>query len=149
MKYIVLFLLVVLTTNGLAVEKTITLTAQEFSNDDLGDLLLFHEDIVTEAFNKVGYKVTFEHMPWARVMRKMEAGMYDAAYTAVYNEERAKRFAFSNPYMKDSVILYRKKSRDIHYDGNLKALKPYTIGVVRDWSITPEFDSADYLKNLL
>lgn len=105
----------------------------------------FTSHIITEAFKRVGYRVQYTFLPWARLLKQVEAGKFDAGCAAYYSEERAEVYAFSAPYARGPVVLYKRKDKDIKYQ-SLADLKPYRIGVARGYVTTPEFDAAEYLR---
>ncbi len=75
----------------------------------------FSTHIVTEAFKRVGYRVKYTFLPWARLLNQVAAGKFDAGCAAYYSEERAAVYAFSAPYARGPVVLYKRKDRDIEY----------------------------------
>jgi len=105
----------------------------------------FTSEIVKEIFNKAGYKVKYNFMPWARVLKCVERGNYDAAYPAYFSKERAEKYAMSEPIAHGPLVLFKRKSDSIKFT-KLIDLKPYKIGVVRGYVNTPEFDNAAYLN---
>jgi polar amino acid transport system substrate-binding protein len=102
-------------------------------------------EIITAAYGRKGYKVHFETMPWARVLLSVKKGIYDAAATAYFTEERAEVYFFSDAYMESSVVFYKRKDAPIDWK-TLDDLRPYSIGVVRGNSYSPEFDGAEFLR---
>ncbi len=107
----------------------------------------FTSEIIAKALENVGHKATFKFLPWKRVMYTVKAGKYDAAYSAYYSDERAKNFALTEPYANSKLVLISKKGKNIKYS-KLNDLSSYSIGVVRGYVNTPEFDNADYLKKI-
>jgi polar amino acid transport system substrate-binding protein len=105
----------------------------------------FTSEIVAEAFTRVGYTVKMSFMPWKRALHKVAEGVYDATYPAYYSEERAQLYAVSQPFFAAPMGFYKRKDRAIAYQ-NLQDLQAYTIGVVRAYVNTAEFDAAAYLK---
>lgn len=105
----------------------------------------FTSEIVTKAFERAGYTVQIDFMPWARVLKVVERGRYDAAYPAYYSEERAQTYLMSEAFAQGPLGFYARADDDIAYAA-LEDLQPYKIGVVRGYVNTPEFDQADYLN---
>lgn len=105
----------------------------------------FTAAIVIEAFQRAGYQVTVDFMPWARVVQDTQAGKYDAAFPEYYSDERAQEFLMSEPFADGPLGFYKRKADNITYT-NLQDLKQYHIGVVLGYINTPEFDAADYLQ---
>lgn len=104
-------------------------------------------EIVKEAFSHAGYRVNFNFRPWARVLKEVRAGFFDAAYTAYYTPEREKLFFYSHAYNKGAIVLYKRAGSQIEYT-SIKDLKPYKIGVILGNNYSTEFDSADYLNKV-
>ena len=126
-------------------KKQLILVAQKYA-PEIEDRLLFQEEIITEAFDSVGYKVRYEYRPWKRCLLEVRKGIHDAAYTAWYTKERAGLYGFSDSYLYVDTMLFKKKGKAVSYNGDLQTLEPYLIGVPLGWTISPEFDSADYLQ---
>jgi polar amino acid transport system substrate-binding protein len=105
----------------------------------------FTSEIVAEAFTRVGYTVKTSFMPWKRALHKVAEGAYDATYPAYYSEERTQLYAMSKPFFTAPMGFYKRKESPIAYQ-TLQDLQPYTIGIVRAYVNTAEFDAAAYLK---
>jgi len=104
----------------------------------------FTTEIVSRAFNKAGYAVQIDFMPWSRVLAEVRSGEYDAMYPAYDSEERARIYAFSESIAEGPLVFYKRVGENIQFK-SLSELKPYTIGVVRGYVNTREFDEADFL----
>ncbi len=78
-------------------------------------------------------------------MEDVKTGKYDALYSAYYSESRSKTYAVSKPYISSQLVLCAKRGTNIHWDGSIRSLAPYKIGVVLGFVNTPEFDAAHYL----
>lgn len=104
-------------------------------------------EIVTEAFNKVGYKVKITFMPWKRVLKSVKEGKFDALFPSYYSEYRAKTYALSLPIGNGPIVIYKRVGEKISFS-NLSDLKPYPIAVVRGYINTKEFDEADFLNKV-
>ncbi|WP_147822446.1 substrate-binding periplasmic protein [Salidesulfovibrio onnuriiensis] len=106
----------------------------------------FTSAIVKAACERAGYQAEFKLMPWNRVLNVVKKGEYDAVYNGYFNEERNKIYSYSDPYASGQIVLVTKKGSGVTFDGNLQGLSKYTIGVVKGYANTAEFDAADYLK---
>ncbi|MFC2140527.1 substrate-binding periplasmic protein [Candidatus Auribacterota bacterium] len=104
----------------------------------------FGSEIVVQAFKRAGYKAEVYFMPWARVLKVVGEGRYDAMFSAYYSEERTKNYALSRPYAKSILGFYKRIGENIKFHSYID-LKPYKIGVVRSYVNTPEFDAVDFL----
>lgn len=102
--------------------------------------------IIEEACRRVGLKASFHFMPWKRAMEEVRRGKYDALYSAYFSEERNQVYGISKPYMNGPLVLSVRKGTQLEWDGTVRSLQPYRIGVVRGYVNTSEIDKADYLK---
>ncbi len=101
--------------------------------------------IIREAFKRSGYEVSFEFMPWARVVKMASEGQYDGYAPEYYSEEVKAHSVFSDAFPGGPLGFFAKKDKNITYS-KLEDLAPLTIGVVRGYVNTAEFDAAAYLK---
>lgn len=63
-------------------------------------------DAITKA---AGIDYTMEIMPWARAFAMAESQPKTCVFTTGYNRERADRFAWVNPLLKDEMVLLKRK----------------------------------------
>jgi len=106
----------------------------------------FVSEIVKVAYQRVGYTIKVDFMPFARSLMMAEDGIVDGTFAIWYRKERTQRLAFSDPLLSSGVVFYKHKDRNIPFNGNYEALKTYKIGVVRGYVNPPKFDVADYLE---
>ncbi len=103
-------------------------------------------ELVRAAFLRGGHETSLSWYPWIRAMKMAQYGSADVVMGAYYSEERAEVYNFSEPIISVDVGLIALKSLGIdRYDG-LRSLESYTIGLMRGWVYTQEFDTADFLK---
>ncbi len=102
--------------------------------------------IVTAACKRVGLQPEFHFQPWTRGMKETKTGKFDAMYNAYISDQRARDYAFSEPYFQTQLVLCTKADTDIQYDGTVKSLLPYRLGVVRNYVNTVAIDSAENLQ---
>lgn len=62
-----------------------------------------------------GIDYTIEIMPWARAFAMAENQPMHCVFTTGYNRERAERFVWVNPLLKDQMVLLKRKGEK--YDG--------------------------------
>ncbi len=132
---------------GTAADRTVSIATSEWL-PYCGHFLTnygIEPEIVTAAFSRKGYTVTFDFMAWTRVIEEVRDGKYDAATSASFTEERAKEYLYSESYMESPIVFYRRTGEAIEWS-RLNDLKSYKIGVVRGYSYSPEFDKADFLR---
>jgi len=139
-----------------AAEQTIYLATSErepYIGVNLPDNGYVYE-LVTTAFQRVGYRVNIAFYPWARAFRNAQKGVQDGLLPVYYDEALTGEFAFSDPFPGGKIGLLKRKSTPAAYDLSpetnqteaLRHLQNYVFGVVRGSVNTPEFDAADFLK---
>ena len=99
-------------------------------------------EIVVAAYQKVGYRVHTEYVPWARALNTAKAGKVDGLHGAWYSTERAQAFVYSHQLPGNEIVLYKRKGSDPQTFTSYNELRSYTIGVVRGYRNPPEFDAA-------
>ncbi|MGE5583823.1 MAG: substrate-binding periplasmic protein [Bacillota bacterium] len=102
-------------------------------------------EIVRKAYEKVGYRININFMPWNRALLDSQNGKYDGLFPEYFSEERKIDFVYSDPYPGGPLGFYKRKDQKISYK-TLADLKPYTIGIVTEYVNTAEFDAASYLR---
>jgi polar amino acid transport system substrate-binding protein len=102
--------------------------------------------IVVAAFRSGEHKATIEWYPWNRAVKIVDYGGADLVMGAYYSKERAEKYYFSDPFFSIDIGFIALKDLGINHYKNLNILAPYTIGVMRGWVYTEEFDSASFLK---
>jgi polar amino acid transport system substrate-binding protein len=101
--------------------------------------------IIEEACLRVGLKATFRFLPWKRAMEEVKRGKYDALFSAYFSEKRSQVYGVSKAYMSGPLVLAVRKGAQLAWDGTVRSLEPYRIGVVRGYVNTEEIDKADFL----
>jgi polar amino acid transport system substrate-binding protein len=126
-----------------AAAPVLTLVATDFPPYTAADLPEngFFTAIARAAFKAVGYDTTVTIKPWVRVMAEARQGQYDAVLGVWYQSDRDRFLAFTDPLWTNEIGFYGRSDSVIDVR-RLSALKPYTIGVVRDYANPPEFDAA-------
>lgn len=86
-----------------------------------------------KALRKSHVDYSIHYRLWARALKEASEGDYHGVFPAYYSDERAKDFYFSNPIIKGPIGFLKKKSTNLYYDGNIKSLQQYKIGLVRGY----------------
>lgn len=102
-------------------------------------------DITREAFRRVGYTIQIDFVPWKRALHDAKIGYYNGVLGLYHSEERARWMTYSKPIAAVQLVFFSKKGRGITWD-SLEDLKPYTIGIEREYVYTDAFDHAAFLK---
>lgn len=138
---IILFLFIILlSTNTNAKQKHINLVTDSwvpYYGPNIKNNGYFAH-LVKEAFKRKGYSLTIHFRPWKRALITAKTGKFDGILGAFYTKERLKYFEYSKPIDKSKIVFFTKKNRDIKYK-NLNDLKPYLIGIVRDYHYSDNF----------
>jgi len=103
--------------------------------------------IISAALQREGWDAEFTFMAWARALKLVGNGKYDAVTSASFTQERAVDHLYSESYMGSPIVFYKRKDAPITWN-TLKDLKPYKIGTVKANSYSPEFDKADFLHKV-
>ncbi len=104
-------------------------------------------DTIKAVAKKIGVKLNFKEYPWARCQKMIKKGEADAIMTPFKNSERLTYMYYANePLAYENMNLFTYKGSGIKYDGNLKSLKKYKIGVARGYSYGPEWDKIKFPK---
>jgi polar amino acid transport system substrate-binding protein len=99
-------------------------------------------EIIVQAYNKVGYGVKLEFVPWARGLAGAKEGTFDGLFTAWYRKDREQWFVFSAPLPPNEIVFYKRKEDNIKFN-SFDDLKSYKIGVVRGYSNPHGFKEAN------
>ena len=101
-------------------------------------------EIIREAYKRSGYEVKIKFTPWARTVNLSKTGQVDGYFPEYFADEVKSHALFSDPFQGGPIGFFKRKDNKISFQ-TLQDLKPYKIGVVRDYVNTKEFDDADYL----
>lgn len=107
----------------------------------------FEIEIAQAVFSSMGVQPLYREYPWARCIEMMKSGKSDAILTIFKNKERLKYLYYpSEPTLLESNVFFRLKGTGPAFDGDLKKLKNYVIGVKTSTSYGEKFDEAKFLK---
>lgn len=73
----------------------------------------FNIDLIRAVIETTDHEVQFVLMPWEDAVRALENGKVQAVAGMKYDEERAKRFDFSDEYLTNSLSIFVPKSTSI------------------------------------
>ena len=99
-----------------------------------------------------GYQVNIHFYPWARSVMLVEQGKMDILFPEYFIEssapsdviegkKRQELLALSNKFPGGGISLLKRKGYEFTLTDDLATLKGKTIGVVRGYQNTPEFDA--------
>jgi polar amino acid transport system substrate-binding protein len=86
-------------------------------------------EIVSAAFERAGYAVTYRFYPWKRALHSAKTGKTDGVVNVLYTDERAEFLVYSDPFYDIRISFFTVKEKKIIYQ-DLKDLAPYKIGVL-------------------
>ena len=102
-------------------------------------------EVAKAALESQGYVVTLRLVPWQRAMAESKLGSADALFLSYYVKEREQWYVFSDALGQARAGFFALKSRHIRFK-TLQDLKGFTMGLTRGAAVSPEFDSATFLK---
>lgn len=80
-------------------------------------------EVAQEVFKTLQVKLHIsENLPWKRQQHRLETGTLDLIVAAYFNDERAKKFAYSAPYHSDNISIFVRKDKTFEFK-NLHSLK--------------------------
>jgi polar amino acid transport system substrate-binding protein len=107
----------------------------------------FEAELTQAVFSSMGIQPVFMEYPWARCIEMMKSGRSDAIMTIFKTQDRTKFLYYpSEPTSVLPNVLFKLKSSRLAFDGDLKKLKKYVIGVKSSTSYGEKFDHAGYLR---
>jgi len=123
---------------------TATLNWEPYYGEDL-ERQGFFTAITNAAFERAGYQVENEFMPWPRAMKDTKEGHRDVLQGAYYSDERAEDYYVSDVVYQAQIGLVARDDVDIRTFDDMRDLEGYTIAVGRDFEHNDAFDNADFL----
>lgn len=89
--------------------------------DIKGNIVGFDVDLAKEAFHKMGFKVKFQPIDWSMKETELNNGNIDVIWNGyTMTPERAKKVAFSKPYLKNRQVIVTLASSNINSLNDLK-----------------------------
>ena len=85
-------------------------------HDDSDQLTGYDVEVGRLIAEKLGVKAEYRETEWSALLAGVDSGLFDIACNGVdYTEERAEKYAFSDPYVYTEIALVvRKDNEDIH-----------------------------------
>lgn len=110
-----------------------------------GRITGMHIEIVIAACRALGIHPRFEAMPWKRALVYVEEGRVDALLSPVKTPKRlAFMFYSAEPLFIEKTVLFARQDKNIKVT-RLDDLMGRSIGVIRGYAYSPEFDSHEGL----
>ncbi|MGE5430247.1 MAG: substrate-binding periplasmic protein [Syntrophomonadaceae bacterium] len=150
------FLLSVYQLNRNAGKYSLAANADKASLEKLKDILFqagflnvtgFEVEISKSVFASLGIDPVYKVYPWARCIEMMKTGKSDVILTIFKNSERMKYLCYPSEFtIVEPNVLFKLKESGITFDGDLKKLKKYVLGVKSSTSYGEKFDRASYIR---
>jgi polar amino acid transport system substrate-binding protein len=96
-------------------------------------------EIVRTALERAGYSPSFVFKTWADTYEGAQIGVYDIVGSIWYTEERAKEFAFSEPYLFHEIKFIKRKDGQAITFKTLDDLDGLIIGTVKGYAYRDDF----------
>ncbi|MCP4117874.1 MAG: transporter substrate-binding domain-containing protein [Desulfobacteraceae bacterium] len=121
----------------------------EMETDD-SQLTGIHIDMVNAVAEKLNLKIQINSVPWKRAIHMMKKGKADAI-TYLSKTDTRKEFAcFFDGNILSTVtngfFVLKSREHEFQYNGDLKPLRKYTIGMIRGYDYGNLFEQATYLR---
>lgn len=99
-------------------------------------------EVTATALRNAGYEVEVRFMPWARALKLGEQGKVDGLVGVWRSPERELAFIYSDPVVSNRIVLCRNGTSGPDRFTSFEDLRPFTIGVVRDYADPPGLAAA-------
>ncbi|MCX4025182.1 transporter substrate-binding domain-containing protein [Endozoicomonas sp. SM1973] len=151
MKFLLFILVCSLSSIILAQDvKTVSIASGEYppwTSKDYKDQG-FVNHVISEAFRRQSYQVSFIYLAWARSIKEAEKGRFHAASYWACSPERKQSFFCSEPLHTEAYVFFHLKTTQFSGWNTLDDLKGYKIGVTRGYTYTKAFWDSHKNKEL-
>lgn len=143
-----------------AVYELVTLNWPPYVFSENGKVSGYDVDVVRAAFDAVEIDPAIELdvsvLPWKRALLSSELGRYVALFPKYYDESKKREFTYSDVYSGSKLYFFKLKSNDFVLPKNwvfrkpsdFKILKNRSVGIVRGYINTSEFDESRAFKKI-
>ncbi|BEP28402.1 substrate-binding periplasmic protein [Helicovermis profundi] len=101
----------------------------------------FTTEIVKKAFDEVNIDTEFKFYTWAKTLKEVNSHNSFATFPWSFNKDRAKDFLFTDPItVSETKLMYLDGGNAPKDYTDIKSLKKYKIGGVKDYSYVSLFD---------
>jgi polar amino acid transport system substrate-binding protein len=113
---------------------------------DRGKPAGFEIEVLRSVLDEMGVKAVFSQYPWKRCLQNLKNGRSDALVSMLKAPDRELyTFYPVEPISISRTVFFIPAGKNIRYDGSLKRLRNYSIGVIGGFSYGKAFDEADFL----
>ncbi|USD40171.1 transporter substrate-binding domain-containing protein [Vibrio sp. SCSIO 43135] len=106
--------------------------------NDSGEMPGLAYEVVRRALRVEGFKLRFRLKPWSRAFKEVSNQKTDLLISVWYNEERAKTFLYSQPFMINTVRLVTLKDDDFSYR-TPNDIRNKKVGILDNYSYDENF----------
>jgi polar amino acid transport system substrate-binding protein len=100
-------------------------------------------ELTREIFKRLGEPIEMKIVPGARALSMLQSGEADALFALAKTEERKGFAVFPEEILVDQpVSIFVKKSSSINYNGDIKSIYQYRIGIIRGGRFSSAFEAA-------
>lgn len=98
-------------------------------------------ELVREAFARLGLPIELQIFPGARALIMLQEGEADALFALAKTPERESFAEYpTTPIIDQPISLFVRKDSMILFDGDVRKLSPYAIGIIRGGRFSLEFE---------
>lgn len=97
--------------------------------------------IVRRAFELAGHQAEFHFRPWSRAQLETERGLWDASAHWGASAERRALFLLSDNLLSEEWVFLHRRETAFDWQ-HIDDLRPYLVGLTRDYTYTPEIWAA-------
>jgi len=114
------------------------------------ELVGFHIELIKSVASIMGIEVVFEKYPWKRAVSLFKNGEVDAiSYFSKTSQRLKYTYYFEENIVSkinNAFVILKNRKDEIQFNGDLKALKGFVIGVQSGFKYGDTFDLANYLE---
>jgi len=112
-----------------------------------GEAKGFEVEIFKAVLGQMGLAATYACYPWKRCLATLETGHADALVSLMRTAKRERYTIYPDEYISISNSVFVKRADSpIVFNGNLKALRKFSVGTIMGFSYGDAFDQAGCLK---
>lgn len=119
------------------------------SFEENGKVVGISPDIINEAFQRMGYKVKLQLVPWKRAQEMIKDGEADGFFSPYKSAERETIYIFpTEPLLIEKNVFMVRKNSMITYDGDISKLDQYGIGTLIGYTTLDKYIEKKIINNV-
>lgn len=105
--------------------------------------------LVKRIFKQLGHSITIKIYPWSRSLAIIRQGQADCIFTIYRTSEREKFLDYSQEILARQIVyFYAQNNTLFSFNGDLKSVEEFRIGIVRGIDYGPKFEAARTTLNI-